>query len=165
MAKKQTEQQNSGNDQTVSPESNPVTTVTENTAANSPEKPSEDQTNTENGNLVEDQPIQENHNPYSNMNTVEGEEKGKESIEQLNPGEFESSYTEFSDENPNLEQSPTPNVQNEPIKPTLTDNVVYQDYSQASTVKVENAQGVTVKLSGTAAKILKNLDAKTKIVG
>ena len=165
MAKKQTEQQNSGNDQTVSPESIPVTTVTENTVENSPETPSEDQVNTENNNPIEDQPIQVNHNPYSNMNTVESEENGKESIEQLNPGEFESSSTELSKENTNLKQSPAADVQNEPIKPILTDNVVYQDYSQASAVKVENAQGVTVKLSGTAAKILKNLDAKTKIVG
>jgi hypothetical protein len=53
----------------------------------------------------------------------------------------------------------------DPIKPVLSDQLIQQDFSQSSKVKVLNEQGVTVNLSGTAAKILKSLDANTKIVG
>ncbi|KAB1228452.1 hypothetical protein [Chryseobacterium viscerum] len=63
-----------------------------------------------------------------------------------------------------VEQNTLQTEQNVPIKPVLTDQVVYQDFSQSDSVNIENEQGVKVALSGTAASILKKLDANTKIV-
>lgn len=104
--------------------------------------------------------INENHNPYSNASIVEDGEKSNELLGQTKSEELAPHF-----DNPVIPEIIQPTIQDEPIKPTLTDQVVYQDFSQASTVQVENDNGVTVNLSGTAAKILKKLDAKTKIVG
>ncbi|ROI05453.1 hypothetical protein EGI16_03440 [Chryseobacterium sp. G0240] len=75
--------------------------------------------------------------------------------------DVETSLIPDNPEKENLENS----LNNEPIIPVLTDKIIYQDFSEASEVKVENEHGVVVNLSGTAASILKKLDAKTKIVG
>ncbi|MDV7696296.1 hypothetical protein N6B72_05120 [Chryseobacterium soli] len=96
----------------------------------------------------EDLKIQDKDNPYANAATANVEE-----IPIIQPS---------------IQDNPNSNMQTstveEPIKPVLSDQLIHQDFSQASTVNVHNEQGVTVKLSGTAAKILKSLDAKTKIV-
>ncbi|MBD3904479.1 hypothetical protein NAL32_07520 [Chryseobacterium sp. Ch-15] len=98
---------------------------------------------------------EDNHNPYSQQNISENEAvKISEIIEPIKTESLEPLGTDVIQ----------PTIQNEPIKPTLTDQVVYEDFSKDSTVKVENNNGVVVNLSGTAAKILKGLDATTKIV-
>lgn len=100
------------------------------------------------------------HNPYSKQNISENEDiKATEIIE---PVKTETLAPHF--DNPLVTDVIQPTIQDEPIKPTLTDQVVYEDFSKESTVKVKNVNGVVVNLSGTAAKILKNLDATTKIV-
>ncbi|VXB03071.1 hypothetical protein [Chryseobacterium sp. 8AT] len=102
----------------------------------------------------------DSHNPYSKQNIPETEViKGAEIVE---PVKAETLAPHF--DNPLVTDVIQPTIQNEPIKPTLTDQVVYEDFSKESTVKVKNVNGVVVNLSGTAAKILKNLDATTKIV-
>lgn len=97
------------------------------------------------------------HNPYSVQNTIGTEDPKKAEIPVVN-----------EEIQPDPETSVAPEVLQpkvvEPMKPTLSDQVIYEDFSKESTVKVENENGVVVNLSGTAAKILKNLDATTKIV-
>lgn len=102
----------------------------------------------------------DSHNPYSKQNISETENlKGAEIVESV---KAETLAPHF--DNPLVTDVIQPTIQYEPIKPTLTDQVVYEDFSKDSIVKVQNDNGVVVNLSGTAAKILKNLDATTKIV-
>lgn len=97
---------------------------------------------------------QDMHNPYSKQNVAD--------IQHIDETPIVEEIKPVTD---NLIDSTViqPTIQ-EPIKPTLTDEVIYEDFSKDSTVKVENENGVVVNLSGTAAKILKGLDATTKIV-
>lgn len=111
-------------------------------------------------NVTTEPATSDSHNPYSKQNISETEDqKGAEIVE---PIKSETLAPHF--DNPLVTDVVQPTIQNEPIKPTLTDQVVYEDFSKDSTVKVKNVNGVVVNLSGTAAKILKNLDATTKIV-
>lgn len=100
---------------------------------------------------------EDSHNPYSKQNATES----VKSIEPLEPAKVQEFAPHF--DNAQATDVIQPTIQ-EPIKPTLTDQVVYEDFSKESTVKVQNENGVVVNLSGTAAKILKTLDATTKIV-
>lgn len=112
-----------------------------------------------------EQPIQnlDNHNPYSQQNLSENV-TGTGSTNSIEPdaSQDNSVITPAILENndPNIIQ---PTVQ-QPVKPVLTDQVVFEDFSEGSSFSVKNSNGVIVNLSGTAAKILKNLDATTKIV-
>jgi hypothetical protein len=103
---------------------------------------------------------QDSHNPYSTQNITEN--TPVESAKSEEP--VQTNETTAKAETPSVIEPLQPTVTEGPIKPTLTDQVVFEDLSQESTVKVKNENGVTVKLSGTAAQILKNLDATTKIV-
>lgn len=107
------------------------------------------------------EPLQteDTHNSYSKQNAIESETVKSNEIAE--PVKTENIASNFN--NSQTIEVIQPTIQ-EPIKPTLTDQVVYEDFSKDSTVKVKNANGVVVNLSGTAAKILKNLDATTKIV-
>ncbi len=110
------------------------------------------------------QTAQDIHNPYSKIDTSNVETvKDPEGTKIEQPAPVLENHVETQVIQPTIQEPIQPTVQ-EPIKPTLTDQVVYEDFSKDSTVKVKNGNGVVVNLSGTAAKILKNLDATTKIV-
>ncbi|MFC7347307.1 hypothetical protein ACFQO9_11320 [Chryseobacterium zhengzhouense] len=61
------------------------------------------------------------------------------------------------------QETQAPETVTEPIKPTLTDNVISSSASAVSN-KIQNKFGVVVGISGMAAKLLQNMDKNTKFV-
>lgn len=104
-----------------------------------------------------------NENPYAKKSEEVNAENKTDAFAPVDTSQENVTQSNEDLSQPIIEETQKPQApETEPIKPTLTDNVV--STSTPTSNKIQNKFGVVVGISGMAARLLEGMDKNTKFV-